>query len=74
MVTRISLLYRKQDMSPDAFRNYWREVHAPVARRMPGLRRYVQPDVTAVLGLLGSATSEMDPPDRPRRDAGRILR
>jgi len=56
MVTRISLLYRKQGMTPDAFRKYWREVHAPIASRMPGLRRYVQQDVAAVLGLLGGAT------------------
>lgn len=51
MTTRISLLYRKDGMSLDAFRQHWREVHAPLARRMPGLRSYVQQDVTAVLGL-----------------------
>jgi hypothetical protein len=30
---------------------------------MPGLRAYVQQDVTAVLGLLGSATLETRQPD-----------
>ena len=63
MITRISLLYRKEGMSLEAFRKYWREVHAPIAGRMPGLRAYVQQDVTAVLGLLGGATSDLRPPD-----------
>jgi len=63
MVTRISLLYRKEGMSLDAFRKHWREVHAPIASRMPGLRSYVQQDVTAVLGLLGGATSTAAQPD-----------
>jgi uncharacterized protein (TIGR02118 family) len=63
MVTRISLLYRKDGMSLDAFRKYWREVHAPIASRMPGLRTYVQQDVTAVLGLLGGVGSTAEQPD-----------
>ncbi len=63
MVTRISLLYRKEGMSLDAFRRHWREVHAPIASRMPGLRAYLQQDVTAVLGLLEGATLAMGQPD-----------
>jgi uncharacterized protein (TIGR02118 family) len=63
MITRISLLYRKEGMSLDAFQKYWREVHAPIASRMPGLRAYVQQDVTAVLGLLGGASSTAEQPD-----------
>ena len=63
MVTRISLLYRKEAMSLDAFRKHWREVHAPIASRMPGLRRYVQQDVAAVLGLPGDATLTAAQPD-----------
>jgi uncharacterized protein (TIGR02118 family) len=63
MITRISLLYKKEGLSLDAFRKYWREVHAPIASRMPGLRAYVQQDVTDVLGLLGGATSAMNQPD-----------
>ena len=63
MVTRISLLCRKQGMSAEAFRKYRRNLHAPIASRMPGLRRYVQQDVTAVLGLLGGSTSAMEQPD-----------
>jgi len=63
MVTRISLLYRKQGMSVEDFRKYWRETHAPIASRMPGRRRYVQQDVTAVLGLLGGKSSTAEQPD-----------
>src|SRR2546427_13194606 len=29
-------------MSLDEFSRYWREVHAPIGRRIPGLRRLVQ--------------------------------
>jgi uncharacterized protein (TIGR02118 family) len=63
MVTRISLLYRKDGMNLDAFRTHWREVHAPIASRMPGLRAYVQQDVTAVMGLLGGTASDARQPD-----------
>jgi uncharacterized protein (TIGR02118 family) len=63
MVTRISLLYRKEGMTLEAFRKHWREVHAPIASRMPGLRAYVQQDVTAALGLLGGATLAAEQPD-----------
>jgi len=63
MVTRISLMYRKSGMTPEQFRKYWREVHAPIASRMPGLLRYVQQDVTAVLGLLGGNAPLVAQPD-----------
>lgn len=63
MVTRISLLYRKKGMSAEDFRKYWLDTHAPIASRMPGLRRYVQQDVTAVLGLLGNESSTAEHPD-----------
>ena len=29
-------------MSPAAFRDHWRDIHAPIAARLPGLRRYHQ--------------------------------
>jgi uncharacterized protein (TIGR02118 family) len=63
MITRISLLYRKEGMSLDAFRKHWLEVHAPLARRMPGLRRYVQQDVVDVLGLMDGAQTPLPRPD-----------
>jgi len=33
---------RKPAMPLNKFRQYWREVHGPIAARLPGLRRYVQ--------------------------------
>lgn len=63
MIKRISLLYRKEGMSIEDFRRHWREVHGPIASRMPGLRHYVQQDVVTELGLLGRGMSDADLPD-----------
>ena len=38
----MGLLQRKSDISPGAFRSHWRQFHAPIAARLPGLRRYHQ--------------------------------
>ena len=35
-------LNRKPGLSIDEFQHHWREVHAPMAALLPGLRRYVQ--------------------------------
>jgi uncharacterized protein (TIGR02118 family) len=35
-------LKRKPGMKLDEFRRYWIEVHGPLGRELPGLRRYVQ--------------------------------
>lgn len=35
-------LRRKPGMSLADFRHYWIEVHGPIVKRLPGLRRYVQ--------------------------------
>ena len=45
-IVRMGLLSRRQDTAPDDFRRYWREVHGPLAARLPGLRRYTQNLVT----------------------------
>lgn len=42
MVKLIYCLSRKPGMSVEEFQRYWREVHAPIAARIPGVRRYVQ--------------------------------
>jgi uncharacterized protein (TIGR02118 family) len=42
MVKAIYLIRRKPGMSGADFHRYWREVHGPIAARIPGLRRYVQ--------------------------------
>ena len=42
MIKRVSLLTRKDGMSREQFTRHWLEIHAPLARPVPGLRRYVQ--------------------------------
>src|SRR3990172_2531575 len=59
MTKVIYVLHRRPDMGPGEFRRYWREVHGPIAARMPGLRKYVQdcplPDSSRVLPCDGIA-------------------
>jgi uncharacterized protein (TIGR02118 family) len=35
-------LRRKQGLSQEQFGRYWHDVHGPIGRRIPGLRRLVQ--------------------------------
>lgn len=42
MIKRVSLVTRKPGMPVEEFQRYWREVHAPLALQVPGLRRYIQ--------------------------------
>ena len=42
MTKVIYVLHRRPDMDPGEFCRYWRDVHGPLAARMPGLRKYVQ--------------------------------
>lgn len=42
LVKRVSFIKRKAGMSPEEFSQYWRDVHGPLALKIPGLRRYVQ--------------------------------
>lgn len=46
MIVRSGLIRRKPDWSAQEFRRYWREVHGPLAAKLPGLRRYEQNHVT----------------------------
>lgn len=41
-IKRISLVKRKPGMSREEFCRYWKEVHGPIALKLPGLLRYVQ--------------------------------
>jgi uncharacterized protein (TIGR02118 family) len=50
MTAHFLALYEKP-ADPDTFDRHYREVHIPLGRRLPGLRRYtVARDVTAVRG------------------------
>lgn len=42
MIKLIYCINRKPGMSVEEFQRYWRETHAPIAGRIPGVRRYVQ--------------------------------
>ncbi len=41
MFKAIILLSRRDDMTPDDFRRWWLDEHAPLAAQLPGLRRLV---------------------------------
>lgn len=42
MIVRMGLIKRRPDLSPEAFRRHWREVHGPLAAHFPGLLAYHQ--------------------------------
>jgi uncharacterized protein (TIGR02118 family) len=42
MVKFMVVLSRRASMTPDRFRQYFKEVHEPMALQIPGLRKYVQ--------------------------------
>lgn len=46
MILRMGLLTRRPELTPDAFRAHWREVHGPLAVRLPGLLAYHQNPIT----------------------------
>jgi uncharacterized protein (TIGR02118 family) len=41
MIKVIAVIHKRLDMSREEFVRYWRDVHAPLAKKMPGLRRYI---------------------------------
>jgi uncharacterized protein (TIGR02118 family) len=46
-VKNIEFLQHRADLAIDAFQRYWRDVHGPIAAKIPQLRRYVQSHVRA---------------------------
>jgi uncharacterized protein (TIGR02118 family) len=42
MIVRMGLLQRKAGLEAAEFRSHWRNVHGPLATKLPGLRRYHQ--------------------------------
>ena len=42
MIKTIGLLTRKPGWTHEQFVKHWVEIHAPLAHKVPGLRRYVQ--------------------------------
>lgn len=58
MIKIVSLLVRRPEFSHEDFVRHWVETHAPLARDVPGLRRYVQSHIA----------SERTRPDIPALD------
>jgi uncharacterized protein (TIGR02118 family) len=42
MIKSLTLLTRKTGLTHEEFMRHWVEIHAPLARKVPGIRRYVQ--------------------------------
>lgn len=42
MVKFMGIVARKSGLTREEFLRYWRDVHAPLAAALPGLRRYVR--------------------------------
>jgi uncharacterized protein (TIGR02118 family) len=44
-IKNVEFVHRRPGMAVDAFQRYWRDVHGPLAARIPSVRRYVQSHV-----------------------------
>ena len=42
MVKLIYCISKRPELTVEEFQTYWRNTHAPIAAKIPGLRRYVQ--------------------------------
>ena len=42
MIKSLSLLTRRNELTHEEFVRHWLDIHAPLARAVPGVRRYVQ--------------------------------
>ncbi len=42
MIKAVFLVHRRPGMDSEEFSRYWRENHAPIGSKLPGLRRYIQ--------------------------------
>lgn len=77
MIKSLSLLTRKTGLTHEQFVKHWLEVHGPLARKVPGLRRYVQshileertrPDILSTdVEIDGVAELWYDDPESMRR-------
>jgi uncharacterized protein (TIGR02118 family) len=47
MIKLVYCITRRPGMTREEFSQYWREVHGPIGRRIPGLRRLVQSHAVA---------------------------
>jgi uncharacterized protein (TIGR02118 family) len=47
MIKFMVVLYRRRNLTAEAFRTNLRQIHGPMAERIPGLRRYIQNHVAS---------------------------
>lgn len=60
MIKTVGLLTRKADWTHDQFMKHWVDVHAPLARAVPGLRRYVQNHIRGSRGRADIAETAVE--------------
>ncbi len=49
MIKLIGTAYKRDDFTTEEFFDYWRDVHAPISRSVPGVRGYVVSEVLSRL-------------------------
>jgi uncharacterized protein (TIGR02118 family) len=42
MLKFMVVVYRRPDLTPEEFRRHFEQVHGPLAKQLPGLKKYVQ--------------------------------
>ena len=42
MLKFMVVLYRREDLTYDRFRRHLEQIHAPLAKKLPGLKKYIQ--------------------------------
>ena len=72
MLKIMFLVKRKATLDKDAFSKYWREAHAPIAGRIPGLRKYIQHHVVSGVGG-ATPPFELSAPDTMNSNPGGTL-
>jgi uncharacterized protein (TIGR02118 family) len=51
LIKSLAIAHRKAGMNVDEFSRYWKDVHAPLAKRViPGMRKYVQNHIIRIPG------------------------
>ena len=60
MIKRISLLSRRPELSHEEFARHWLDVHGPLARHVPGIRRYVQSHIQSESVRADIAATEVE--------------
>ena len=53
MIKLVYCITKRPDLSDEAFFDYWKNIHGPIGRRIPGLRRLVQNHAIASRGEVG---------------------